>query len=129
VVLTFVLSRRVASVWKHPKSPFWSACFSVHSSRAERWKRSLGTEDRKLAQRLSDALDEVGAGRLTEKEINSIVESVPDSRAKNVARKVFGDVHLAVTGRAIGAGTLRAFVNAWLASMQHELAPQSFLRY
>jgi integrase len=119
----------MASLWKHSKSPFWMGCFTVYTPAPERWKRSLKTKDRKLAQRLADALSETGAGRLTEKEINAIVESVTDARAKSAVRKAFGDVHRAVTGREIGAGTLRAFVNSWLDSMQHQLAPQSFLRY
>jgi integrase len=119
----------MASIWKHPRSPFWMGCFTVYTPSPERWKRTLKTKDRKLAQRLADALSETGAGRLTEKEINAIVESVTDGRAKNAVRKVFGDVHRAATGREIGAGTFRAFVNAWLDSKQGELAPQSFLRY
>lgn len=105
-------------------------CFTVYRPGAPaRWKRTLKTKDRKLAQRLADALGDAGTGRLAERQIAQVVESVPDGRAKKAARKVFSDVHRAVTGRDIGAGTLRNFVQAWLKTMEPELALQSFARY
>jgi integrase len=105
-------------------------CFTVHSGAApQRWKRSLKTSDRKLGQRLADALEETGAGRLFEKEISSFVEGVRDARARNAVRGIFADVFRAVTGRDINAGSLRSFVNSWLENIRNELAPQSYLRY
>ena len=105
-------------------------CFTVHSTGApQRWKRSLKTSDRKLGQKLADALEEAGAGRLSEKEISSLVESVRDARARTAVRRIFADVFRVVTGRDMGAGSLRSFVNSWLGNIQPELAAQSFLRY
>lgn len=68
----------MASLWKHPDSRFHVACFTVHGT-AERkqWKRSLKTQDRKLARKISDALDEAGRGAMSEEEINSFVERFP----------------------------------------------------
>ncbi len=43
--------------------------------------------------------------------------------------KIFGEVFRVVTGRAIGAGSLRAFSDSWLETIRGEIASQSFLRY
>lgn len=120
----------MASLWKHPASPFWAACFTVHaSSGAQRWKRSLKTADRKLARRIAEFLEEVGRGAVAEEEISSFSEKVSDAKARGAAAGILADAFRAVTGRDMGAGTLRAFVDSWLDGMRGEIAPQSFLRY
>ncbi len=120
----------MASLWKHPDSRFHVACFTVHGT-AERkqWKRSLKTQDRKLARKISDALDEAGRGAMSEEEINSFVEKISDSKSRTAVAKVFAEVFCAVTGREMGAGSLRAFVESWLEGIRGEIAAQSFLRY
>lgn len=97
--------------------------------RRRRLKRSLKTTDRKLAQRLADALSDIGAGRLSEKQINAIIEAVPDVATRGAMREASSDVHRLTTGRDIGAGSLRAFTTAWLEKLRPQLAAQSFLRY
>jgi integrase len=130
VVLTRVLTGAVASIWKHPNSPFWAACFTVYSSNEiSRWKRSVKTSDRKLALRIADALEEVGRGAMDEHAITSFVEKIRDLRARRAAQAAFGDVFQTVVGREIGAGSLRAFAQSWLGSLEREIAALSFLRY
>lgn len=120
----------MASVWRHPKSPFWAACFSVHTpTDVQRWKRSLRTNDRKLARRVAESLEEAGRAALDEKAIALACEQIKDTRARLAASDIFADVFYSVHGREIGAGSLRAFVETWLADIRGELAPQSLLRY
>jgi hypothetical protein len=101
----------MASLWKHPKSPFWSACFSVHSTPAyaERWKRSLKTKDRKLARQIADTLDEAGRGVLSERAITAFVERIGDGKARRAAEQIFRDVFRSVSGRGTRHGPLSAF--------------------
>ncbi len=120
----------MASLWKHPDSRFQIACFTVHSTIGrQQWKRSLKTEDRKLARRIADALDDAGRGVTSEEEINSFVEKIPDAKTRGAVTRIFAAVFRAVTGREMGAGSLRAFVDSWLEGIKGEIAAQSFLRY
>ena len=94
-VLTFVLTVAVASLWKHPNSPFWSACFTVRPSNLlpeERWKRSLRTEDRKLARQIADMLQDAGRNVLSEQAITAFTEKIRDSKAKAAVAQIFTDV-------------------------------------
>jgi integrase len=120
----------VASLWKHPDSRFHVACFTVHEPTGRKqWKRSLKTEDRKLARRISDALEEAGRGAMREEEINSFVEKIGDARSRLAVASTFKEVFRVVTGRDMGAGSLRAFSDSWLEGIRGEIAPQSYLRY
>jgi integrase len=121
----------VASLWHHPKSPNWAACFTVHvpHSLAQRWKRSVKTKDRKVAQSIADALEEAGRGALTEDAIASFTEKIRDVKARTTAIEIFRDVFRTVNGREFGAGSLRAFAESWLAGMRVELAAQSWASY
>jgi integrase len=120
----------MASLWKHPQSPFWVGCFTVHSASGPgRWKRSLKTTDRKLALRIADFSEEAGRGIMDEHAITSFCEKIPDLRARHASEKILADVFYAVAGREMGAGSLRAFAQSWLASLHQEIAPLSYLRY
>ncbi len=46
----------MASVWKHPKSPFWTACFT--DAAGKQVKRSTKLEDRELAMKAAVAFEE-----------------------------------------------------------------------
>jgi len=121
----------MASLWRHPKSDFFVGCFSVHvpAGVSERWKRSLKTTERKLAQRIADALEDAGRGAMLEPEITAFVQKIRDARTRNAVDKVFAAVFRAVEGREIGAGSLRSFATTWVESVCGELAAQSYLRY
>jgi integrase len=121
----------MASLWKHPDSPFWSACFTVRPAnlRPERWKRSLRTADRKLARQIADMLEDAGRNVLTEQTISAFTEKIRDSKTKVAAAQVFADVFRAAAGREFGAGSLRAFANSWVAAMKPQLSPRSYPKY
>lgn len=46
----------MASLWKHPNSPFWTACFTDETGR--RVKRSTHTADRRAALKIAETLEE-----------------------------------------------------------------------
>lgn len=121
----------MASLWKHPDSPFWSACFTVRPSNlpAERWKRSLRTGDRKLARQIADALDDAGRNVLSEHAITAFTEKIRDSKTKTAVAQIFADVFRAVSGREFGAGSLRAFATSWLTGIKPQLSPRSYPKY
>lgn len=120
----------MASLWKHPDSRFFVGCFTVHSSLGrQQWKRSLKTEDRKLARKIAEMLEEAGLGLTNEEEINSFVEKIANARSRVAAAKIFAEVFRSATGREMGAGSLRAYVALWLEGLRGEIAAQSFLRY
>ena len=72
----------MASIWKHPNSPFWTACFNDETGR--RLKRSTKLSDRKqamkAAQAFEDAVNKARCAELTHvaafKVINDLVISV-----------------------------------------------------
>ncbi len=120
----------MASIWKHPNSPFWAACFDVHSPVANlRWKRSVKTRDRKLAQRIADHLELVGRASLDEHEIVRFYETIPDLRVRRITKNIFSDVFRITAGRELGGASLSKFVESWLARLRTELAPQSLDKY
>jgi len=119
----------MASLWRHPESPFWSACFTVHVPQSQQWKRSLKTRDRKLARQIADTLDEAGRGVLSERAITAFVERIGDGKARGAAEQIFKDVFRSVSGREFGAGSLRAFAESWVSGLQVHLSPRSYPKY
>jgi hypothetical protein len=90
----------MASLFKHPKSPFWSACFRLPDGR--RTTRSTGTSDKRkaltLALKYEDAAREAGTGRFVE------------SRA----RKVIADIYSMANTDELPGSTAQGFLDAWL---------------
>jgi hypothetical protein len=122
----------VASLWKHPNSPFWSACFTVRPSNLlpeQRWKRSLRTRDRKLARQIADMLDEAARNVLSEREITAFTEKISDSKTKAAVAQIFADIFRSVSGREFGAGSLRGFAESWLIGIKSQLSPRSYPKY
>lgn len=46
----------MASIWKHPKSPFWSACYTDETGKQV--KKSTKLEDKRLAMKVAEAFEE-----------------------------------------------------------------------
>ncbi|MEO6969871.1 MAG: hypothetical protein ABI217_03130 [Chthoniobacterales bacterium] len=120
----------MASIWKLPNSPFWAACFNVHTSAdVLRWKRSVKTANHKLATQIANALEDAGRGAMDERAITSFVDKIQDLRARKATQVAFADVFKLVAGREMGAGSLRAFSQAWLKTIEPQIAPTSYLKY
>lgn len=70
----------MASLWKHPKSPFWTACYTDETGKQR--KISTKQKDRKMAAKVAETLEEsarkASFGELTRgvatKEINKMME-------------------------------------------------------
>jgi integrase len=95
----------------------------------ERWKRSLRTEDRKLARQIADMLDDAGRNVLSEQAMTAFIEKIRDSKAKAAVAQIFADVFRSVSGREFGAGSLRAFAQSWVSGLQTHLGSRSYPKY
>jgi integrase len=105
----------MASLRKHPKSPFWSACFTLPNG--TRTTRSTGTSDRKSAQRIAnefeDAARDASAGRFIE------------SRA----RKVIADIYAIANTDHLPGSTAQSFLQGWLKRKKIETDERTYERY
>lgn len=77
----------MASVWKHPNSRYWSACY--YDADGRRLKRSTKQTDRRKALRVAEALeaayrDRIAAGT-ARKLINYAVEEITGQPAVSIA--------------------------------------------
>lgn len=106
----------MASVWKHPKSPFWTACFTDETGKQA--KRSTKLEDRKLALKAAEAFEEAAkkarGAELTRaaavKMLNDLMERTHgeglDTRS---TREHFTDYVASLEARGTKDGTLKRY--------------------
>jgi len=105
-ILIFILTlfSVMASIWKHPKSPYWTACFSDETGKAR--KRSTKTGDRKQALKMAiefeSAAKKAGAMELT----------------LSVATKVLSEFVERVHGESLDTLTIADHFTKHLASLQ-----------
>lgn len=111
----------MASLWKHPKSRFFTACF--RDKNGERRKRSTGLTDRKKAQAVADQFEAIARGKKTMVQV----------------RRVIADLTKDVLDETVEMMGLSEFVKRWVASRKGEVTPatmdfysgksQSFLEF
>ena len=101
----------MASLWKHPQSRYWTACFTDRTGKQR--KRSTGTTDRKAALKLANEYEEAARKRRTARQ----------------AREVIGDLHRELTGEDLPAVTTRAFLAGWLERKKAETSPATWAFY
>jgi len=105
----------MASVTKHPKSQFWTACFSGRDGR--QMKRSAKTTDRNAALEIALELERVErqakAGALT----------------TNQLRKVLNDVSVKINGDTLTTPPVEEYLADWLNSIAARNAPATLERY
>jgi hypothetical protein len=98
-VVTIVVTV-MASLRKHPRSPFFFACYTLADGR--RTQRSTGTADKRkaltIALKYEASAREAGAGRFIE------------SRA----RKVIADIYALANAETMPNSTTRSFFKSWL---------------
>jgi integrase len=120
----------MASIWKDPRSPHWVACFTVYiGASAKQLKRTTATEDKKLARRIADELEEAGRGVRSTDQIKSFLEGIQDLKAKRTVRHAFDFVVRQTTGRSLESNTTRGFVDAWLKRTNGEVSPSTWVKY
>ena len=92
----------MASLWKHPNSPFWTACYT--NSLGRQVKRSTKQRNAKLARKIAEAWEEAEAkGRARQMTVVQIQKFASD-----LAERVVGDT--------IEVPTVEKFLNDWLAA-------------
>jgi integrase len=101
----------MASVWKHPLSQYWTACFRDLGGRQRRI--STKTTDRKTAQRLADEYE----------------AAVRTKRTLRQAQVVLDRLHEEFSGVAVPRKTVRAYCQEWLATKEPEIAPRTAAFY
>ncbi len=101
----------MASVWKHPESKYWFACFNLPNGR--RTKRSTKTTARGDAQKIADKFEEAARHVATEVQ----------------ARKVLSDIYALTTGRKLKSTSIGDFLTQWTTSKRNELSPTTAAKY
>ena len=101
----------MASVWKHPKSRYWTACFRDPTGRQRRM--STRETDRKKA--LTIALEYEKAVRIR--------------RTLRQTQKAIERLHEEITGEPIPQKSLRTYAQEWLAAKRPEISPRSYYEY
>jgi integrase len=101
----------MASLWKHPNSKFFTACWTDSTGR--RMKRSTKTTDKKLAQKLADRFEEESRGK----------------RTATQARRILSDVYRSLSGQELPTMTVREYLTAFVHRKQPEVAPATLAYY
>jgi integrase len=106
----------MASLWKHPNSPFWTACFTDETGKQV--KRSTKLEDRKLAMKAAEAFEEAAkkarGAELTRaaavKMLNELMERTHGEGLDNRStRQHFADYQASLATRSTKEGTLKRY--------------------
>lgn len=109
-VLTLVLTF-MASIWKHPKSKYWTACFTDKDGR--RLKRSTKETSQVKARSLAEKMEQAYRTRISEA----------------TARKLISEVVSKQLGERIATSTPREFAKEILARKRKETSPRTLIRY
>jgi hypothetical protein len=101
----------MSSVWKHPKSQFWTACFTDENGR--QLKRSTKLTDHAKAMSMAQKFEAAYKMKLTEAQ----------------ARKVVSDIYEQIHGEQLYHSTTRKFFGDWMANKKSETSPGTHKRY
>ncbi|MBC2594423.1 tyrosine-type recombinase/integrase [Ruficoccus amylovorans] len=101
----------MASIWKHPRSRYWSACFTDASGRQR--KRSTKETDRKKALKIAEAW---------EKEYRV-------TRTEEQTRKVFAEIRREIHGETTLDQSIEQYLQEWLTSKKKEISGATWSKY
>ena len=101
----------MASIWKHPLSQYWTACFRDLAGK----QRRITTKeiDRKRAQRIAEEYE----------------AAVRTKRTLHQAQIVLSRLHEEFSGLSMPRKTVRAWCAEWLATKEAETAPRTQVFY
>lgn len=124
----------MASIWKDPRSPYWTACFTAYVGvSAQQLQRTTATTDKKLARRIADELEEAARGKRTPERIKEFLEKdqdlKADLKAKRAAHHAFDFALRHTTGNGLGSKTARGFIEGWLERTKGEVSPATLAKY
>lgn len=94
-VLSYVLG--MASLWKHPESKFFTACFTDRNGK--RRKQSTKETNRAKAQKIADSYEQAARQKQTVRQV----------------RNVISQLHKSITGQDVASLTMREHSENWLA--------------
>jgi integrase len=103
--------REMSSVWRHPESRYWTACFRDTNGRQRRV--STKETDRKKALAIADQYE----------------KSTRIKRTLRQTRKAIERLHEEIAGEPIPQKTLRAYALEWLAARKPETSPRTYYGY
>ena len=101
----------MASLWKHPKSRYWTACFT--DSLGRRRKRSTKETNRKKAEMIAAKLEDAARKKRTFKQVKDIIE----------------DLRSEITGERTNDTSLRDYITIWLSEKADETKKSSMQTY
>ena len=104
----------MASVWKHPNSPYWTACFT--NEMGKQVKRSTKLEDRELALQMAEAY-EAAAKQARGAELT-----------RSAAVKLLNDLLERTQGEGLDARSIRRYFTDYLASLEARGTKESTLK-
>jgi Phage integrase, N-terminal SAM-like domain len=101
----------MASIWKHPESKYFTACFRDHNGR----QRRITTKEtsRKTAQKLADEFERAARTKRTLKQ----------------AQAVLARLHEELSGEIIERTSFRQYLNDWLSAKDAETARSTMIFY
>jgi len=101
----------VASIWKHPKSQYWTACFrdvNGHQRRA-----STKETNRKRAQSIANEYEKASRTKRTLRQVQTVLDRL----------------HEELSGDRVVRATVRSRVASWLETKKPEIAPTTLYFY
>lgn len=105
----------MASLTKHPKSRFWTACYTARDGR--QLKRSTKTTDRRKALQIAVELERV--------ELQSRQAALTTTQL----RKILSDVSEKVTGDDLSIPSVEVYLHDWLKLTGTRIEPTTLIRY
>lgn len=120
----------MASIWRHPKSPFWMGCFTDYKGMALRQlKRTTATGDKKLATRIADQYEQAAAGKVEIEDTRRFLEGIADRATRRTVGIVLDDLLRSVNGRGLESASLKAVSERWLVDSKTVVRASTFLKY
>lgn len=120
----------MASIYKYDRSPYYFACWDGYvGARLVRMKKTLSTEDKKLARRIADQLEDAARGVCLPERIVSFLQDIPDLMTRRSAQHAFDYTLRQTTGRGLGSETTRGFVARWLERTEGEVSAATWAKY
>lgn len=106
---SYILS--MASILRHPNSPYWTACYSLPNG--HRVKKSTKLTERRKALEVAVNLESAARRGLTEAH----------------ARHLIADLYSGLNSERLSSQSVEAFFNEWLARRKIEVRPGTFAKY
>ncbi len=128
VILSWILSREgikqgvylplMASLWKHPESKYWTACYTDKDGRQRKQSTKIAAteKNRRAAMLVADELEKAHKRRMTTSQIvrmcGGLVKELTDQEVSSVTTGDFLDGYVKRRSREVSKATLAAYKGA-----------------